>query len=255
MAQATAVLRSEWFKIKSVRSTAWTLALAFLVTVLLGALLSALTVSGWDKLTQAQQQSFDATSTSFSGALLGQLAVIAFGVLVVSGEYTSGMIRTSLAAVPQRGTLYFSKLAVATVAVFIVAEITGFASFFIGQAALGSHHTTLGAPNVLRATVCAGLYMTLLALFSMGVATMLRSSVLSLAVLVTFFLLVTNILIAVPGAKTVARYFPDQAGRAMTRVVQDAGTPFGPLGGFGIMLLWVAAVVLGGYALLQTRDA
>jgi hypothetical protein len=165
------------------------------------------------------------------------------------------MIRTSLAAVPQRGALYFGKLAVATAAVLVVAEATALASFFVGQAALGSHRTTLGAHHVLRAILCGGLYMTLLAVFSMGIAAVLRSTVLSMCLLMPFFFLVTSILSAVPGAKTVARYFPDQAGRAMTQVVQDSASPYGPWGGLAIMLVWVAAAVLAGYLVLRGRDA
>ncbi|CAM5315115.1 hypothetical protein STANM309S_02291 [Streptomyces tanashiensis] len=85
---------------------------------------------------------------------------------------------------------------------------TSFLSFFLGQALLGEHRTDLGADNVLRAVVGGGLYMGLIAIFSMGVATMLRSSMLSLGILVPFFFLISQILSAVPKAKEVAKYFP-----------------------------------------------
>jgi ABC-type transport system involved in multi-copper enzyme maturation permease subunit len=136
---------------------------------------------------------------------------------------------------------------------------TSFLTFFIGQALLGEHRTTIGEENVLRAVIGGGIYMGLIAVFSMGVATMLRSSMLSLGILMPFFFLVSQILSAVPGAKDVARYFPDQAGAKIMQVVPNAmnsgDSPYGPWGGLGIMLLWVAAALLGGFLVLKKRDA
>jgi ABC-2 type transport system permease protein len=227
--------------------------------VALGAALSALFSSQFDNLGRSEQLTFDPTLISFSGMVLGQLAMVVFGVLVVGTEYSSGMIRTSLAAVPQRATFIFSKIAVATALALVVGMATSFLAFFLGQALLGEHRTTIGADNVLRAVVGGGLYMGLIALFSMGVATMLRSSMLSLGILMPFFFLVSQILASVPKAKTVARYFPDQAGSKIMQVVPDAmggdKAPYGPWGGLGIMVIWVAVALLGGYLVLKKRDA
>ncbi|WP_282693253.1 ABC transporter permease [Streptomyces sp. CC208A] len=259
MAAATAVLQSEWTKIRTVSSTVWTLASALIVTVAMGAAISALLRSTFDDLSPLERATFDPTFVSFSGMILGQLAMVVFGVLVVGTEYSSGMIRTSLAAVPQRATFLFSKIAVAGVLALLVGLATSFLAFFLGQALLGEHRTTIGADNVLRAVVGGGLYMGLIAVFSMGVATMLRSSMLSLGILVPFFFLISQILSAVPKAKEVARYFPDQAGSKIMQVVPDAlgseKAPYGPWGGLGIMLAWVAASLLGGYLVLKRRDA
>ncbi|MEV1044888.1 ABC transporter permease subunit [Streptomyces sp. NPDC049916] len=259
MASVPAVLTSEWTKIRSVSSTTWTLVCAFGVTAAMGLGVSALVNSTYDDLSEADRLTFDPTLISFSGTVLGQLAMIVFGVLVVGTEYSSGMIRTSLAAVPQRGTLLFSKITVAGVLALVVGLLTSFVSFFLGQAVLGDRGTDLGAENVLRAVVGAGLYMGLIAIFSMGVAAMLRSSMLSLGILIPFFLLISNILIAVPYAKDVIRYFPDQAGSRIMQVVPDAmgsdTAPYGPWAGLGIMVLWVLAALLGGYLVLKNRDA
>ncbi|MGW1075233.1 ABC transporter permease [Streptomyces sp. NPDC002537] len=256
MAVATQVLQSEWTKIKSVRSTVWTLGLAFVVTVALGALISALSKSQFDKMTPKERINFDPTFTSFAGMGLGQLAMIVFGVLVVSNEYSTGMIRTSLAAVPQRATFLFSKITIATLLALVVSMVTSFVSFFLGQAMLGEHKASIGDEGVLRAVIGGGLYMTLITVFSMGVATMLRSPMLSLGILMPFFFLISNILGAVPATKKVAQYFPDQAGRKIMQVITfDDEAPYGPWGGFAIMVLWVVAAVLGGYAILKERDA
>jgi ABC-type transport system involved in multi-copper enzyme maturation permease subunit len=259
MASVPAVLQSEWTKIRTVSSTTWTLVSAFAVTVAMGAALSALLKATFDDLSREEQLTFDPTFISFSGMILGQLAMVVFGVLVVGTEYSSGMIRTSLAAVPQRATFIFSKITVATALALLVGMATSFLSFFLGQALLGEHRTTIGADNVLRAVVGGGLYMGLIALFSMGVATMLRSSMLSLGILMPFFFLVSQILASVPKAKTVAQYFPDQAGSKIMQVVPDAlgsdKAPYGPWGGLGIMVIWVVAALIGGYLVLKKRDA
>ncbi|WP_406863175.1 ABC transporter permease [Streptomyces sp. HUAS MG47] len=259
MASVPAVLQSEWTKIRTVSSTVWTLASALVVTVAMSAALSALLNSTFDDLSVAEQATFDPTFVSFSGMVLGQLAMVVFGVLVVGTEYSSGMIRTSLAAVPQRATFMFSKVAVAGLLALAVGMATSFLTFFLGQALLGEHRTTIGADNVLRAVIGGGLYMGLIATFSMGVAMMLRSSMLSLGILVPFFFLVSQILSAVPKAKEVARYFPDQAGSKIMQVLPDAmnqeEAPYGPWGGLGIMVLWVAAALVGGWLVLRKRDA
>lgn len=259
MASVPAVLTSEWTKIRTVSSTTWTLISAFVVTVAMGAALCAVMNSQFDQLAPEERATFDPTYISFSGMILGQLAMVVFGVLVVGTEYSSGMIRTSLAAVPQRATFLLGKMLVAGVLALVVGLATSFATFFLGQALLGDHRTDIGADNVLRAVVGGGLYMGLIAIFSMGVAAMLRSSMLSLGILMPFFFLVSQILTAVPGAKTVARYFPDQAGSKIMQVVPDAlnsdPAPYGPWAGLLIMVAWVAASVIGGLLVLKKRDA
>ncbi|MFJ9869766.1 ABC transporter permease [Streptomyces sp. NPDC101165] len=251
------VVRSEWTKIRSVASTVWTLSLAVVVTLALGTLISALSKSQYENMPLRERLSFDPTVISFAGMTLGQLAMIVFGVLVVSNEYSTGMIRVSLAAVPQRGTFLFSKIAVAGALALAVGMVTGFAAFFLGQAMLGDLGTRIDDPGVLRAVIGGGLYMALIAMFSMGIATMLRSPMLSLGILMPFFFLISNILGNVDATKKVGRFLPDQAGSRIMQVVPRVGddTPYGPWGGLGIMALWVVAAVAGGYALLKHRDA
>ncbi|MEU3060735.1 ABC transporter permease subunit [Streptomyces subrutilus] len=259
MASFPAVLKSEWTKIRTVSSTVWTLVAAVVVTVGLSAALCAFFNASFKDMPPEQQLTFDPTVASFAGMSLGQLAMIVFGVLVVGTEYSSGMIRTSLAAVPRRGSFLFGKLLVATSLALVVGLVTSFLSFFLGQAILGDRSIGIGEDNVLRAVIGAGLYMAMIALFSMGVASILRSSILALGILMPFFFLVSNILGAVDATRKVAQYFPDQAGSKIMQVVpgaMDSGsTPYGPWGGFGIMLLWVAASVIGGYVVLRKRDA
>ncbi|MEU1120417.1 MULTISPECIES: ABC transporter permease [unclassified Streptomyces] len=254
---AAQVLKSEWTKIRSVSSTVWTLGLAVVVTIALGMLISILSKNDYDSLDTEDKLTFDPTFISFAGMSLGQLAMIVFGVLVVSNEYSTGMIRTSLAAVPQRATFLFSKIAVATLLAFVVGLATSFITFFVGQAMLGQYKAQIGDPGVLRAVIGGALYMTLIAMFSMGVAAMLRSPMLSLGILMPFFFLISNILGNVSATKKIGRFLPDQAGSKIMQVKTpfDDDTPYGPWGGLGIMLVWVVAALIGGYVLLKKRDA
>ncbi|MFF4369786.1 ABC transporter permease subunit [Streptomyces sp. NPDC001594] len=258
MAAFPAVLRSEWTKIRTVASTTWTLASALLVTVGIGAGLCAVVNATFDNMPKAEQVTFDATRMSFSGMILGQLAMLVFGAMVVGGEYGTGMIRTSLAAVPGRGGLLLAKVLVATALGLVVGLATGFLSFFLGQALLGAHSTGLDGENVLRAVLGVGLYMALLTAFAIGASTVLRNSAASNALLIGFFLILPIVLSLVDATRKIAAYLPGQAGSAIMQTVPAAAgsdAPYGPWGGLGIMVLWVLAAVLGGYLVLRKRDA
>jgi ABC-type transport system involved in multi-copper enzyme maturation permease subunit len=249
------VLRSEWIKVRTVRSTFVTLLVAFVVTVGLGALIAYFTNQNWSKMGPSEQATFDPTQASFGGVFLGQLALIVFAVLVIGNEYSTGVIRASLAAVPQRGALLAAKALVVLGLVLPVALATSFVSFFLGQALLGSHKAHIGDPGVLRAVFGMAGYMTLIALFSLGVGVLLRKPVLSLGLLMPFFFLISPILSAVPKVKTIAHYFPDRAGSQMAATQANPNIPFGPGTGFVVCLLWVVAALAIGYALFQRRDA
>ncbi|OEU85727.1 ABC transporter [Streptomyces abyssalis] len=256
MPHTTRVLRSEWTKIRSVRSTLWTLATALVVTVGLSAVFCALTASQFDNLGERQQATFDATQTSFSGSVLGQLAMIAFGVMVVSSEYSTGMIRSSLAAVPQRTVFLAAKIFVATMLVLVVGMITSFLAFFVGQALLGENSVSIQDEGVLRAVLGGGVYMTLLALFAMGISFVLRSPLLAFAILMPFFFLISNILTGVSATKDYAQYLPDQAGKTLTAVVPESlNRPYGPYEGLLIMVAWTVAALIAGWIVLKRRDA
>ncbi|MFD9476120.1 MULTISPECIES: ABC transporter permease subunit [Streptomyces] len=255
----TAVLQSEWTKIRTVASTSWTLIVSLVVTVGISAAICAFINASFQDMPPAQQATFDPTQASFAGMTLGQLAMIVFGALVVGTEYSTGMIRTSLAAVPRREYFLLGKLTVATALALVVGLLTSFLSFFLGQALLGDRSIGIGAENVLRAVVGAGLYMALLALLSMGVTALLRSSVLSMCLMIPFILVLPAILSIAEATRKVGMYLPNQAGSKIMQVVPNGmdtpDTPYGPWGGLGIMTLWTLAAVLGGYLVLKKRDA
>ncbi|MER7335187.1 MULTISPECIES: ABC transporter permease subunit [unclassified Micromonospora] len=230
------------------RSHAWTLAATFVVVLGISAAVSSFYGEG-----EALSPDFDATALAYYGVNFGQLAVIAFGVIAVSGEYSSGMIRTSLAAVPRRGLFLACKLATATAVMLVVGMLTSVVTFFVTQA-LMPNAASLGDPGVARAIVGAGLYLALLALFSMAVTFMLRNAVLAMGVLMPMFFLVSPFVASIEQVEPVAKYMPDRAGILITQS-KPAADSLGPWVGLGLMAAWVAVAIVGAWIVLRRRDA
>src|SRR6516162_8618276 len=166
-------VRSEFTKIRSTRSTYWTLLALIVVTVGIGALSTAGTVSHTQGLDRA---SFDATQQSLAGLYVGQLVIAVLGALTITSEYSTGMIRTSLAVQPRRGVLFAAKAVVFAAVSFITGLVASFGAFFLGQAILSSHHlnATLGDPNVLRAVLGGALFLTACGMLAYGLGALLR---------------------------------------------------------------------------------
>ncbi len=243
---------AEWTKLRTVRGPRRALAGGFTATVGLGAVLCFFMARDFASISRSGP--FEPVRASFGGLVLGQLAAVVLGVTIIGGEYASGMIRLSLAAVPSRGVLFTAKAAVLAAATFAVGVVTAFTTFFVGQAMLGRHGVSIGDPGVLRAVVLGAFYPVLIALLSFGVATMLRRQTLALGILVPFFFLVSGILEAIPGIGTVTRYLPDQAGQKALQIHHQAGS-YGPWTGLLIALGWTAACLLAGWLTLRRRDA
>ena len=180
------VLRSEWTKLRSVRSTFWALTVTVVLGVALGAVVSAVTAHGYAKFSVSGKLSWDPTGVSLVGVYVAQLAIAVLGVLAISSEYSSGMISTSLIAVPKRGRVLAAKSLVFAVVTFVLGEVISFTAFFVGQALISGHapHAALGDPGVARAVVGAGLYLTALAVLSVAAGTLLRHPAAAIAAMV-----------------------------------------------------------------------
>ena len=164
------VVRSEFTKFRSLRSTAYTLLTAVVLMVGLGAVFSAVTASQYHTFNAAARASFNPITTSLSGVMFAVVAFGVLGVLVTSGEYSTGMIRSSLTAVPRRLPVLWGKLAVFAGVIFPVSLIASFISFFLGQVLLNSHHigVSISAPGALRSVVGAALYITVAGMIKDG---------------------------------------------------------------------------------------
>jgi ABC-2 type transport system permease protein len=199
------LLQAEWTKFRTIRSTVSTLWLTFLVSAGLTVAIGWRMRTSFDAVSSSYRESFDPTEFSLSAAALGQILVIAFGVLLVGTEYDSGTIRPATAAVPHRARFFTAKVLLGTGLALVVSEVTTFAMYFGGQLALGSAlNGSLTDPGALRAVFGTGLYLTLICVLSIGVALILRSSALALGVLIPFFFVVSTLLTTIPGLLVLA---------------------------------------------------
>jgi ABC-type transport system involved in multi-copper enzyme maturation permease subunit len=252
------VLRSEWTKFRSVRSTFWALTVTVVLGIALGAVISAATAHSYARFSAAQKLTWDPTGVSGAGMAIAQLAIAVLGVLCISSEYSSGMIRTSLIAVPKRGRVLAAKALVFAGVTFVVGEVTTFVAFFAGQALISGHapHAALGDPGVARAVAGGGLYLTALAVLSVAAGTLLRRPAAAIASMMAVLLVLPGIAQALPDSwrNPVTEFWPTQAGSQLTSVYHSAHT-LQPWPGFGVMCLFVAIVYAIAWTLLDRRDA
>jgi ABC-2 type transport system permease protein len=252
------VLRSEWVKLRSVRSTFWALTVTVVLGVALGAVISAAAAHGYARSSVAAKLSWDPTGVSQSGVAIASLAIVVLGVLCISSEYSSGMIRTSLIAVPKRGRVLAAKSLVFAGVTFVVGEVTCFAAFFAGQALIGGHapHAAIGDPGVARAVAGGGLYLTALAVLSVAAGSLLRRPAAAIACMIAVLLVLPGIAQVLPDSwrHPVTEFWPTQAGSQLTNVHHSAHT-LQPWPGFGVMCLFVAIVYAIAWTLLDRRDA
>jgi ABC-2 type transport system permease protein len=258
LAVAGASLRAEWVKLRTVRSTTWSLLVTVALTVGLGALFCAARVARWDRLDLREQLTFDRTGFSLNGVFLAQLAIGVLGVLVVTSEYATGQIRASLGAVPQRGVVLASKIAVFVVVTFIVGTVASFGAFFAGQAILAQKHAsaTLGDPGALRAVIGGGLYLAALGALGLGLGAILRRTAGAIATLVGL-LLILPILVSFlpsPWSEDLRKWLPAPAGQSIFHTRTDLAD-LSPWVGFAVLCGWAAGALLIGAIVLQRRDA
>jgi ABC-type transport system involved in multi-copper enzyme maturation permease subunit len=249
-------LRSEFTKIRSVRSTYWTLLAMFVVVVGFGALASAGAAHG------PHGPYFDPTRQSLAGLYIGQLIIGVLGVLVISSEYSTGMIRTTLTTNPHRGVMIAAKGIVFTVVALITSLITAFAAFFLGQALMSSDHisTTIGSPNVLRAVIGGALFLTACGVLAFGLGLLIRHSAGGIGAVVGLLFVVTILVNFLPQSwqNHVDKWIPALAGGQlwMTTPNPPGNTPmYGPWPSFAILCGYAAIAVAAAVILFRRRDA
>lgn len=253
--QARAI-RAEWIKLFSLRSSWITLGVAVIAVIGLGALFSAVTNSHWSELRPQERLNFDPVGVSLRGVMLAQLVIGVLGALVITGEYATGMIRSSLMAVPRRVPVLVAKAVVFAGVTFVLMLVSAFIAFFVGQAALGSHGTTLGAGHALRPIVGVALYLTVVALFALGLGFALRNTAASIATLFALLLVVPGLAQLLPTSwqPHVLPYLPSNAGESVFRLHPDTGM-LSTWTGFGVFCAWAAAALVAGFVVLKRRDA
>lgn len=260
-AQFRRLLASEWTKLRSLRSTMWSLLLLVVVTLGFTVLVTSLTMSQWSKSDVKDQARIVADPVSFilgAGFQLGQLTVCVLGVLCIASEYSTGAIRASLLAVPKRTPMLAAKCAVFAAVIFIVGEIVAFVAFFAGAAIVHKHApVSLSDPGVLRAVIGAGLYLAVLGLFALAIGALVRHTAGGITGVILFVLVLAPLAQLLPGSvgKHIHAYLPSEAGHLIGQATKSSDDLLSPWQGFGVFCVWTA-VLLGVAAwLLNRRDA
>lgn len=255
------VLHSEWIKWRSLRSTWFSLLAAVLITDGLGTLFSALHAHRMESGIGpgAKIFGFDATQVSLRGMFLAQLAIGVLGVLVITGEYSTGMIRSSLAAVPRRQPVLLAKAIVFAVPVFAASLAATFVGFLLGQQAQASTHAqaSLSTPGAGRAILGAALYLTLVGLLGIGLGFLIRNTAGAIATLFGIVLVAPLLAQALPSpySTDVAKYLPLMAGQRIIQTVGPDPNLLAPWVGIGVLALYAAAALIAGAVMLERRDA
>ncbi|MEU0772030.1 ABC transporter permease subunit [Streptomyces albogriseolus] len=256
MGDPRAAVAFEWTKIRTMRSSLWSLVLCFLVSVLIALLFGWVLRGAYDDMSAESKADFDPIGSGFNGLRLGMISLVVFGVLTVTSEYSSGTIRGSLAAVPRRGVFYAAKVLTGTAVALAASVVVVLVTFFTAQTAIGeAHNASITDDGALRAVVGSILYMTMICAFSMGLATVLRSPALTLGILVPLFFMVSEILNNLPGVQKVAQFLPDAAGGIIMRREPQEHMILTAWSGMAVLAAWVVVALFGGYLALRRRDA
>lgn len=240
------VLRSEWTKLRTQPSAGWALLSAVVLIAGFGILYTLLREARPPH--GAAIKAFDPTSVSLSGVQLAQIAVGVLGVLLITSEYASGLIRASFAAVPRRLPILWGKAALLVAATVAVSLPAALVTFLAGQSILGRQHlaVSLGQPGVARAVLGSALYLAVAALLGLGLGALLRSTAGGISALFGLLFAVQIAAGFLPGSLSsdVGKFLPANAGQAVTIVHTDPASSLAPWAGFGVFCLY-AAVVLG----------
>ena len=253
------VVASEWTKFRSLRSTVWTLVAGVVLTVGIGALLGAVTAAQFDDFDAADRAQFDPITNSLGGFIFAQLAFGILGVLMVTGEYSTGMIRSSLAAVPRRLPVLWAKLGVFAAATFVVSLAAALVSFFLGQFLLGRSDlgVSIGADGALRSVVGAALYVTVAGMMGMGIGALLRSSPGAISVFVGLFFVLPPLTNLLPSSwrDNSVQYLPSNAGQSLWGAGRFLTNALSPWVGFGLLCAYAAVTIAAAAVVLLRRDA
>jgi ABC-2 type transport system permease protein len=236
------VLHSELTKLRTVRSTWWTIAASVVLTVGLGVTISLAAAA---ERTSSSAPN-DVASRGEIGAILAQLALGTLGVLMVSGEYGTGMIRSSMTVVPRRLPVLWAKLAVYVAVVLPVTLATTTATFLLGQVAWRAHDRTpvsLADADVARIVIGASLYLTVAGVCAVAIASLLRSTAGGITVVMGLFFVLPTVLQAMPARiADTSRFLPSNAGSALARLA-TTGHPLAPWPGFALLCCYAVVLV------------
>lgn len=255
--QARVVL-SEWTKLHSLRSTRWSLAAAAVLGIGLPVLFAAVTSSHWGSMSAHERADRSPLDIALAGVNIAQLAIAVLGVLIVTGEYSTGMIRATFTAVPRRLPVLWAKITVFGTVTFLLALPVVLISFFASQAILARHdilQIPFSHPGVARSVIGGAVYLVLIGVFALAVGAIVRNTAGGIACFAALFFVIPPLLNILPASwnDTISPYLPDAAGRSIFSLTHGAHS-LGPWPGFWLFLGYTVAATAVAAALLVRRD-
>ena len=255
--QARVVL-SEWTKLRSLRSTRWSMFAAALLTIVLPVLISLVVSTHWSHMSPGDRARRNPLRVALFGVNISQLAIGVLGVVAITGEYSTGMIRATIGAVPKRLPVLWAKVIVFGVVSLAIAVPSVFLGFFGSQAIFRSHHIlhlTLSDPGVTRTVIGGALYLTVIAVFALALGAIIRNTAGALAVFAAIIFVIPPLMNVLPQSwnDAASKYLPSNAGGEIFAIAHGPHD-FGPWSGFAIFCGYAALAVAIAAVLLVRRD-
>ncbi|HEX6489886.1 MAG TPA: hypothetical protein VF002_00780 [Gaiellaceae bacterium] len=248
------VAHSEWTKLRSLRSTRWSLFVAVLLTIAFPALFAAITSSHWGSMNAHERANRRPLEIALAGVNVSQLAIAVLGVLVITGEYSTGMIRASFTAVPKRLPVLWAKTVVFAIVAFLLMLPSVVIAFFASQAILSGHHIlqiSFSHPGVARSVIGGAVYLMLVGIFALGIGAIVRNTAGAIATFAGIFFVIPPLMNILPTSwnNAISQYLPSEAGRQIFSLTPGSHSlapwPGGLLfAGYCALVLALAAVLL-----------
>src|SRR5213076_2817371 len=248
------VVFSEWTKLHSLRSTRWSLVAGVVLTIAFPLIFAAVTSSHWGTMSPQERADRHPLDIALAGVNVSQLAVAVLGVLVITGEYSTGMIRASFSAVPKRLPVLWAKTVVFGVVTFLLVLPSVLIAFFASQAILSRHHIlqiSFSDPGVARSVIGGAVYVLLVGIFALGIGAIIRNTAGGIATFAGIFFVIPPLMNILPTSwnNAISKYLPSEAGRQIFSLTHgdDSLSPW-PGGllfvGYCALVLAIAAVLL-----------
>jgi MFS family permease len=252
------VLLAEWTKLRSVRSTKWSLAVGFLLTIAFPVLFAFVTRSHWHSMSRSDRAGRHPLDIALAGVNVAQLAIAVLGVLLISAEYSTGSIRSTFTAVPRRLPVLWAKLLDYAVLSFALMVPAVLVSFFATQAILDSIHPlriSFTQAGVARSVIGGALYVMLVGIFALAIAAIVRNTAGGIATFAGVFFVLPPLMFTLPTSwnNAISQYLPSNAGRQIF-ALHHASHTLTPLTGGLVFAAYCAAALAVAAVLLVRRD-
>ncbi len=254
------VAMSEWTKLRSVRSSRWSLGVAVLLTIGLPCLFAAVTASHWNHMSPQDQADRHPLDIALAGVNLSQLAIATLAVLTITAEYSTGMIRASFTAVPKRLPVLWAKAGVFGLVTFVLMLPSVFIAYWASQTILHGHNppilqTSLSANGIARSVLGGAIYLVLIGVFAMGLGAIVRNTAGGISAFAAIFFVIPPLLNILPTSwnNAISPWIPDSAARSIFQLTHSTHS-LSPAGGAAVFVGYCAFVIAGAAILLRRRD-